>query len=98
MDIIDMPPGDLAWELAKLADSYSKAGEMRIALIRKHALFFQINRPNYKSDAGLEHAFELTEEGLAYIEINQKLKNIEKKMSAIKSLLQVREGERRNQW
>ncbi len=96
MNLTEMTPHDLADELVKMAQSYSKAGELKIGLIRNHALYYQSFREDHKSDASLERAWELTDDGLNLLEIGQKLKNIEKKMSAIKSLLRVREGEAQN--
>lgn len=92
-DLTTMTPGELSDELIKMAQDYSKAGELRIGLIRNHALFYTTFREDHKSDASLERAWEMTDDGLNLLEINQKLKNIEKKMSAIKSLLRTREGE-----
>lgn len=98
MNLLELTPGQLSEELIKLADRYSKAGEIKIKLIRTHALYYQAFRADYKSDAGCERAWELTNDGLNLLEISQKLKNIEKKMSAIKSLLRTREAETNNQY
>lgn len=97
-NLTEMTPHELSDELIRMAQDYSKAGEIRIRLIRNHALFYQSFRDDHKSDASLERAWELTDDGLNLLEISQKLKNIEKKMSAIKSLLRTREGEARNHY
>jgi hypothetical protein len=97
-NLLEMNPSQLCQEVLSLTDIASKAGEARIGLIRNHALFYQSFREEHKSDAGLERAWELTKDGLDLIEINQKIKNIDRKISAIKVFLRNKENEAKNQW
>ena len=93
-----MQPRELAELKLQLADDYSNAGKLKIQLMRVHALYYETYRSEHKSDAGLERAWELTKEGLNYLEVCQKMKNIDKKMSGINTFLRVLENEVKNQW
>ena len=97
-DLINQTPGQLAEYRLVLSDTYSKAGELKVKLLRKRAEYYQENRPSHKSDASVERAWETTTEGLDLIELGMKLKSIEVKMSAIKSLLDTRNFEARNSY
>jgi hypothetical protein len=93
MNLTEQTPGQLAELRLKMADEYSKAGELKVKLMRLYALYYESFRDSVKSDAALERKWELTKEGLDMMELSMKLKTIEKKMSAIKSLLDVRNNE-----
>lgn len=97
-NLTEMTPMQLAEERLKLSDSYSKAGEKLVSIMRLYALYYEAFRPTVKSDAALERKWELTLDGLDMMEIKMKLKTIEKKMSAISTMLNVRNNEARNQY
>jgi hypothetical protein len=96
--MLKQTPSELAQHRLELADNYGKLGELKVALLRVHSLYYEQYRPNYKSDAGLERAWENTNEGLELLEIKEKMRSIEHKLSAINSLLRVRENESYNQY
>lgn len=93
-----MTPSQLAELRLKLADDYSKAGELKVRLMRLRAEYYQSFRDEVKSDAALERKWESTNEGLNLMEIREKMKSIEHKLSAIRTLLEVRNNEMRNQY
>lgn len=93
-----MTPGQLANERLKYADFYSKAGERKVQLMKARALFYETYRESVKSDAALERKWELTSDGLELMEIREKMKSIEHKLSAIRTMLEVRNNEARNQY
>lgn len=67
-------------------------------LLKARALYYQAFRPEVKSDAALERKFELTNEGIELMEIREKMKSKEYKMSAIKSMLDTKNFESRNMY
>lgn len=93
-----MTPHQLAKHKLELSEIYSKAGELKVKLLRNHALFYETYRDELKSDSALERKWELTKDGLSLMELGQKMKNIEKKISAINTVLRVAEVENKNQW
>jgi hypothetical protein len=95
-ELLSRTPSELAELRLELADAYSKAGELKVQLMRLHALYYEAYRQDHKSDTGLERAWELTDDGLNLMEINVKLKTIQTKMSAIKTLLETKSMESRN--
>lgn len=97
-DLSKLQPRELAELKLKLVDDYTHAGQLKIKLMRVHALYYETYKPDHKSDASLERAWELTSEGLDYLEVCQKMKNIEKKISGIKTMLSVLDMEARNQY
>jgi hypothetical protein len=91
-------PRDIAEEIVKLSDHYSKLGE-RLNEIRKlYAIWWQSCRIDYKSDMGAEKAWDLTNEGQEMMEISLKMKTTDRKSSALKNYLRVMENEVRGQW
>ena len=53
-------------------------------------------RADVQSDKAADRAYEATEDGIMEMRLRMRMKAIEKKMSAIKSLLDVLMGESRN--
>lgn len=98
MDLTEQTPSQLAELRLKLSDDYSKAGELKVRMMRARAEYYQDHRDDVKSDAALERLWETTNSGLELMELNMKMKTIERKMSAIKTLLDVRNMEARNQY
>lgn len=99
-ELTQYTPSELAQLRLKLADDYAKAGEYKVSLMRKYAVYYKENRNNgdHKSDASLERSWELTEDGLNLMELKEKMKSIEHKLSAIRTLLEVRNNEARNNY
>lgn len=97
-NLTEMTPSQLAEHRLKLADDYSKAGELKVYLLRLRAVFYQDHRNEVKSDAALERLWETTKEGMDLMELREKMKSIEHKLSAIRTLLEVRNNEMRNQY
>ena len=93
-----MTPGQLAEHRLKIAHDYSLLGEKKVELMKLRALFYQSFREGVKSDAALERKWETTVDGLLLMEIREKMKSIEHKLSAIRTLLEVRNNEARNQY
>ena len=98
MELTEMTPGQLAEHRLRLADDYSRAGELKVKLLRLRAEFYQDHREEVKSDAALERLWETTAEGMDLMELREKMKSIEHKLSAIRTLLEVRNNEARNQY
>lgn len=94
--LLNKTPSDLAELRLELADSYAKAGEIKVGLMRLHAVYYESFRKDHKSDASLERSWELTADGLNLMEIREKMKSIEHKLSAIRTLLDVKNFEARN--
>jgi len=95
---MDKTPHQLADERLVIADEYAKLGQKKVELMYKRAKFFTENRPNYKSDSAVERAFEITEDGLDLMVIREKMRSKEHKLSAIRTLLEVKNNEIRNQY
>lgn len=95
-NLTEMNPGQLANYRLEISNYYSKAGERKVELMRLRALYYESFREDVKSDAALERKWEMTNEGLELMEIREKMKSLEHKMSAIRTLLEVRNNEARN--
>lgn len=95
-NLADMTPSQLAEKRLILCDDFAKLGERKVALMRLHAEYYKTFRDQHKSDSGCERAFELTEDGLELMMIREKTKSIEHKLSAIRTLLEVKNSEARN--
>lgn len=93
-----MTPSELANYRLEIADYYSKAGERKVQLMRLRALYYESFRESVKSDAALERKWEATNEGLELMEIREKMRSMEHKLSAIRTMLEVRNNEARNQY
>lgn len=98
MELSGQTPGQLAETRLKIADNYGKLGERIVELMRLRALYYESFREGVKSDAALERKWETTNEGLELMEIKMKQKSLEHKLSAIRTLLETRNNEMRNQY
>ena len=91
-------PHDIADMRAFLASAYSfHAGQLQEILVRKPKKWIEL-RAACKSDTATDRAYEATQDGVDEIKLRFVLKRIEKLIGACKSLLQVAEGEARNQY
>lgn len=97
-NLTEMTPSQLAEHRLEIADFYSKAGERKVQLMRLRALFYESFREEVKSDAALERKWEATNDGLELMEIREKMRSLEHKLSAIRTMLEVRNNEARNQY
>ena len=91
-------PHELADDRVKIADNYGHLGKRKVELMRLRADYYKTFRQDHKSDAGLDRAWELTDDGLELMEIREKMKSIEHKLSAIRTLIDVCNLESRNQY
>jgi len=91
-------PKQLAEERLIIADQYAKLGERKVQLKRLRAKHYDDYREDYTSDAGVKRAWERTEEGLELMEIKEKMKSKDHKMSALFTMIKVMESEARNQY
>lgn len=98
MELKNKTPGQLANDRLIIADEYGRLGERKVELLTLRALYYQSFRDSVKSDAALERRWEMTKEGLELMQIREKMKSKEFKMSAIKSLLDTKNFETRNQY
>lgn len=91
-------PHELADERLKITDQFAKLGERKVELQREFAKYYKQHRDEHKSDAGLERAWELTDEGLELMEIKEKMKAKTHRISAIRTKLEVANLESFNQY
>jgi len=88
----------LATYKAQLAGEYSFcSGMLEDVLARKPSVWIAM-RPNHNSDKATDREYEATSDGINEVGLRLKMKRIEKMISAFSSLLQVAEGEARNQY
>ena len=97
-NLTEMTPFELANYRLEIADYYSKAGERKVQLMRSRALYYETYREEVKSDAALERKWETTNDGLELMEVREKMRSLEHKLSAIRTMLEVRNNEARNQY
>ncbi len=97
-NLTEMTPSQLAQHRLEISDYYSKAGERKVQLMRLRALYYETYREEVKSDAALERKWETTNDGLELMEIREKMRSLEHKLSAIRTMLEVRNNEARNQY
>ena len=95
---MDKTPNELADERLKLANDYGKLGERKVKLKYLFADYYKTFRPDHKSDAGLERAWELTDDGLELMMLKEKMRAKMYKMSAMKTKVDVANAEAFNQY
>ena len=89
-------PGRLAELRVLLSAKYARAtNEYERILIEKPVVWNEL-RKGFKSDTATERAWEATEAGVAERHWKFQIKKIEKMMTAIKTLIDVRTGEANN--
>ena len=82
-------PNQLAEERMNLSEQYSKYSGELATLIKAEAEFYNLHRPDYKSDTAVKRAFEVTPEGVKITIIKLKLKALQMQMSSIKTMLET---------
>jgi hypothetical protein len=91
-------PHELADMRAFLASAYSfHTGQLQEILEKKAHRWLEM-RATLKSDTATDRTWDATQDGVDEMKLRLAIKRIEKLSSAIKSLLQVAEGEARNQY
>lgn len=91
-----MNPHQIAEERVRLAGEYARDTELLIEIRTKKAEIWNQLRENFKSDTATERAWQGTPLGLDEMKLSLRMKAAEKMMSALKSQLEVMEGEARN--
>ena len=97
---MDKTPAQLAEERVELSAYYAHASkQLESILEQKPKVWLDIRqREGVKSAAEADREWEATEDGINEMKLKMKMKRMEKRMSAISSLLRVYEVEGRNQW
>lgn len=88
-------PHKLAEERFMLSEQFSKYSGELATLIKAEAEHYNLNRDKFKSDTAVKRAFEVTDEGVKITIIKLKLKSLQNKMSAIKTMIEVATEEAR---
>lgn len=91
-------PRELAEERLKLSADYFKMSEALGGLLTKKTVKWSELRANTKSDKQADMQWDATDEGREEMRLRLMLKATEKQMSAIKTMLEVMQGEARNQF
>ena len=91
-------PMELAEERLKIAYDYAKLGERLAELKQLKAIWWEVARQDFKSDASCERAWDLLKDGQEMEQIHLKMKAKQMKSSALRTLLEVVQSELRNQF
>lgn len=91
-------PRQMAEERLKLSDDYLKMSEALGAILTKKTVKWSEIRANCKSDKQADMQWDATDEGTEEMRLRLMLKAVEKRMSALKTMLEVMAGESRNQF
>lgn len=89
-------PGRLADLRVILSAKYAQATNEYEAVLLEKPKIWNAMRPDFKSDTACERAWEATELGQAERHWKFAIRKIERMMSAIKTLIEVKTGEARN--
>lgn len=90
-------PRELAERRLELSAEYAQASDqLALILTRRPALWMKL-REGVESDKAADRKYEATQDGLEEMRLRMKMKGIEKKLSAAKTMLDVLMGEARNQ-
>ena len=95
---MNLTPNQVAEERVRLATEYSSDTETLIDIRTKKAQIWNDLRVNFKSDTATERAWQGTLLGIEEMKLGLRMKASEKMMSALKSQLEVMEGEARNSY
>lgn len=93
-----MTPMEIADERVRLAGEYARDSEIMAALLTQKATLWPELRENSKSDKSADKAWDSMPLGIEEMKLRLKMKASEKMMSALKTKLEVLEGEARNQY
>lgn len=93
-----MSPHDLAESRVEMAGEYSYLSERLSNILTEKPGLWNVLRENVKSDKAADRMWESSAGGIEEMKLRLKMKALEKKMSAAKTMLEVLEGEARNQY
>lgn len=93
-----IPPHRLAEMRIQLSGMYSTLCGMLEQILEKKALRWMELRKDQTSDKGTDRAWDATPDGITEMKLRMRIKKMEKMMSAIKSLLDVAQGQAYNQY
>lgn len=91
-----MTPHEMAEKRIELAEEYSRYSGEWAKLVKEQADYFFVHRSKHKSDNACQKSFDRTDDGVKMTVIKQKLKSIEKMMSALNTSLRLAENEAKN--
>lgn len=80
----------------ELSAEYARDSEILSGFLSRRPAAWQAIRETVKSDKAADRAYEASEEGIALMKLQLKMKANEKKMSAARSMLDVLQAEARN--
>lgn len=91
-------PHAIADERVRLAGEYARDTEKMVEILQNKAVLWAQLRANAKSDKAADRAWEALPLGLEEMKLRLMMKASEKMMSALKTKLEVLEGEARNMY
>lgn len=89
-------PHQLAQDRIDLSEQYSVCAAKYAGYVKLQADHFNKFREEFKSDNATKRAWEATEEGVEMTILKLKMKSIEKKMTALNTMLRLLENEAKN--
>lgn len=89
-------PNEIADERVRLAGEYARDSELITEILTHKATLWMELRKDHKSDKATDKAWDATPLGIDEMRLRFKMKASEKMLSALKSKLEVLEGEARN--
>lgn len=95
---MELNPHAIAEERLTLAGEYSRKSEELGNILEVKAAIWNELRKDFKSDTACDRAYDATPRGIEEMKLRLRLKAIEKELSAMRSYLDVLNGEARNQW
>lgn len=93
-----IPPHRLAEIRAELSSYYSYISGVLEEILATKAVRWLEMRKEEKSDKATDKQWDATEEGIKEMKCRLRLKRTEKMIGGVKSLLEVAEGQARNQY
>jgi len=91
-----MTPQEAAEKMMGLSEEQSRASDEYADLEEKKLRHFSEKRTEYKSDKACDTAWQATEDGIKHMRLGIKLKELTRKLSAIKAFLRHSENIARN--
>lgn len=91
-------PIKLAEERLQIAYDFAELGKRLAYLKSLKAMWWQSERKGFKSDTSCERAWDLLKDGQEMEQVQLKMRAKQMKSSALRTLLEVVESEKRNQY
>lgn len=95
---MNLSPHELAERRVELSAEYARDSEILISILEQKPELWRQIRERVKSDKAADREWEASALGLDEMKLRLKMKASEKKMSAARTMLEVLEGEARNQY